>query len=90
MTLLEAMACGTPVITSNATSLPEVAGDAGIVVNPTDVYAIIEAVCRLQNNEEYRQELINKGLERVNLFTWEKTAEQVAQGYEKLTEQAKY
>ena len=89
MTLLEAMACGTPVITSNATSLPEVAGDAGIVVNPTDVYAIIEAVCRVQNNEEYRQELIKKGLERVNLFTWEKTAEQVAQGYEKLTEQAK-
>ena len=44
MTLLEAMACGTPVITSNVTSLPEVAGDAGIVVNPTDVEAIVEAV----------------------------------------------
>ena len=88
MTLLEAMACGTPVITSNVTSLPEVAGDAGIVVNPTDVEAIVEAVCRLQNDEEHRKFLIDKGLKRVKLFTWENTAEQVAQGYEKLIQQA--
>lgn len=84
MTLLEAMACGTPVITSNVTSLPEVAGDAGIVVNPTDVEAIVEAVCRLQNDHEYRKFLIEKGLDRVKLFTWGTTAEQVAQGYEKV------
>lgn len=89
MTLLEAMACGTPVITSNVTSLPEVAGDAGIIVNPTDVEAIVEVVCRLQNDDAYRKLLIDKGLERVKLFTWENTAEQVAQGYEKLVQQAK-
>ena len=59
MTLLEAMACGTPVITSNVTSLPEVAGDAGIVVNPTNVEAIVEAVYRLQNDDEYRKLLID-------------------------------
>lgn len=88
MTLLEAMACGTPVITSNVTSLPEVAGDAGIVVNPTDVDAIVEAVFHLYNDDEYRKILINKGLERVKLFTWEATAEKVAQGYEKLIQQA--
>jgi glycosyltransferase involved in cell wall biosynthesis len=88
MTLLEAMACGTPVITSNVTSLPEVAGDAGIVVNPTDVEAIVKAVCRLQNDDEYQKVLIDKGLERVKLFTWEATGEQVAQGYEKLIQQA--
>ena len=88
MTLLEAMACGTPVITSNATSLPEVAGDAGIIVNPTDINAILEAVICLQKDEEYRKKLTNKGLDRVKLFTWETTAEQVAQSYEKLIEQA--
>ena len=88
MTLLEAMACGTPVITSNVTSLPEVAGDAGIVVNPTDVEGIVEAVSCLQNDDEYRKLLIEKGLKRVKLFTWENTAEQVAQGYEKLLQQA--
>lgn len=81
MTLLEAMACGTPVITSNVTSLPEVAGDAGIIVNPTDVEQIVEAVCRLQNDDEYRKLLIDKGFNRVKLFTWEKTAEQVAKIY---------
>ncbi len=81
MTLLEAMACGTPVITSNVTSLPEVAGDAGILVNPTDVEGIVEAVCRLTNNPEYRKILIDKGFDRVKLFTWEKTAEQVAKIY---------
>ncbi|MGB3757388.1 MAG: glycosyltransferase family 1 protein [Rivularia sp. (in: cyanobacteria)] len=81
MTLLEAMACGTPVITSNVTSLPEVAGDAGIIVNPTDVEAIVEAVLRLQNDTEFRQSLIDKGFDRVKLFTWEKTAEQVAKIY---------
>ncbi|NJN10974.1 MAG: glycosyltransferase family 4 protein [Richelia sp. RM1_1_1] len=81
MTLLEAMACGTPVITSNVTSLPEVAGDAAIIVNPTDVEAIVEAVCGLKNNAEYRKSLIDKGFDRVKLFSWEKTAEQVANIY---------
>lgn len=84
MTVLEAMACGTPVITSNVTSLPEVAGDAAIMVEPTDVTAIVEAVHRLQNDVGYRTSLRQKGLERVRLFTWEKTAEQVAQVYERL------
>lgn len=81
ITILEAMACGKPVITSNVTSLPEVAGDAGILVNPTDVEEIVEAVFRLQNDVEYRKVLIDKGFDRVKLFTWEKTAEQVAKIY---------
>ena len=81
MTLLEAMACGTPVITSNVTSLPEVAGDAGIIVNPTDVEAIVEAVLRLQNDAEYCKSLIDKGFDRVKLFSWEKTADRVAKIY---------
>ncbi|MBD2072643.1 glycosyltransferase family 4 protein [Phormidium sp. FACHB-592] len=84
MTVLEAMACGTPVITSNVTSLPEVAGDAAIMVEPTDVNAIVEAVHHLQNDVDYRTSLRQKGLERVRAFTWETTAEQVAQVYESL------
>ncbi|NJR59656.1 MAG: glycosyltransferase family 4 protein [Cyanobacteria bacterium CRU_2_1] len=84
MTVLEAMACGTPVITSNVTSLPEVAGDAAMMVHPTDVQAIVDAVCRLHNNSTERQLLIDRGLARVQLFTWEITAEKIAQIYETL------
>ena len=84
MTVLEAMACGTPVITSNVTSLPEVAGDAAVLVAPTDVQAIVETISRLQNDSVYYQELSSKGLARARLFTWEATAEQIATTYEKL------
>lgn len=83
MTILEAMACGTPVITSNVTSLPEVAGDAAVLVDPTDVQAMVETICRLHNDSVYRQELSSKGLARARLFTWEATAEQIATTYEK-------
>ena len=85
MTVLEAMACGTPVITSNVSSLPEVAGDAAILVEPMDVQAIVKALCHLQNHPAYREELRNKGLARAKLFTWEMIAEQVAKVYEKVT-----
>ncbi|MGI2905514.1 glycosyltransferase family 4 protein [Tolypothrix sp. VBCCA 56010] len=84
MTILEAMACGTAVITSNVTSLPEVAGDAAILVNPTDVLAIAKAVRHLYEDSSYRQSLVEQGLARVKLFSWEQTAEKVAQVYEKV------
>lgn len=86
MTVLEAMACGTPVITSNVTSLPEVTGDAAALVHPTDIQAMVETVCRLQNDSVYRQELSSRGLARARLFTWEATAEQIATTYEKILE----
>lgn len=82
MTLLEAMACGTPVVTSNVTSLPDVAGDTGILVSPTDVEALAKAVYSLAEQSDYRKLLIEKGLERVKAFTWEGTAEKVATLYE--------
>ena len=84
MTILEAMACGTPVVTSNVSSLPEVAGDAAILVDPMDVQAIAETVCRLQNDSIYSNCLKDLGLKRAKLFTWEMAAEQVAQVYEKV------
>lgn len=83
MTIIEAMACGTAVITSNVTSLPEVAGDAAILVSPIDVPAMVQAVCHLFEDKSYRQSLVEKGLVRSKLFTWEKTAEQIAEIYEK-------
>jgi glycosyltransferase involved in cell wall biosynthesis len=84
ITILEAMACGTAVITSNVTSLPEVAGDAAVLVEPMDVAAIVEAVLRLKNDSDFYQKLIDRGLARAKLFTWERTAEQVASIYETL------
>ena len=85
LTVLEAMACGTPVITSNISSLPEVAGDAAVLVDPINAQAMSEAVLQLLNNTSYRQVLREKGLERVCKFTWRQTAEQVVQVYESLT-----
>ncbi|MCE8040711.1 glycosyltransferase family 4 protein [Halomonas daqingensis] len=75
--VLEAMACGTPVITSNCTSLPEVAGDAAMLVDPLDTQELQDAIERLEQDASLRDELIVKGFDRAKLFTWEKTAQKV-------------
>jgi len=72
--VLEAFACGTPVITSNTTSLPEVAGGAALLCNPYEIDSISEAMHKLSSNEELRNSLISKGLERKKAFSWDKTA----------------
>ncbi len=64
--------------------MPEVVGDAGILVDPNNSQAIADAVCELQSNLGYRQELITKGLARAKQFTWENTAENIAKVYENL------
>ena len=84
LTILEAMACGTPVISANVSSLPEVAGDAAILVNPLDVQAIADAVCALQSDEKLRQSYIAKGLARAKQFSWRSSTEQVVQVYDSL------
>lgn len=71
---LEAMACGTPSITSNTTSLPEVVGEAGLTVNPTDIAAIAGAIVQLFNNPTLRNQLARQGLQRVKEFDWQATA----------------
>lgn len=88
ITPLEAMACDTPVITSNTTALPEVVGEAGITVQPLDGNTITQEVMRLITDPAHRQQLIEWGRERITIFTWENTAEQVAQVYEKLLDQS--
>jgi glycosyltransferase involved in cell wall biosynthesis len=75
MPILEAMACGCPVITSNVTACPEVAGDAALLVNPRLVEDIANAMKRLIEDESLRQTLCQKGLVRAQQFTWRKSAE---------------
>jgi len=75
---LEAMACGTPVVCSNRTSLPEVVGDATLLIDPEQPESFVEAL-RKVNNESARRDLIKKGLERAQAFSWQSTAKQVAQ-----------
>jgi glycosyltransferase involved in cell wall biosynthesis len=76
---LEAMSCGTPVLVSNATSLPEVVGDAGLMVDAYDVDAIGESIMRLVENSALREDLRLRGLARSKEFSWERTAHQTLQ-----------
>jgi len=81
---LEAMACGIPVIASNAGSLPEVVGDAGIKVNPYDVDGLAKAMHEVLNNDGLRQDMIEKGLKRAKMFSWAKCAKEVLEVYEEV------
>jgi glycosyltransferase involved in cell wall biosynthesis len=76
--VLEAMACGTPVVTSNVSALPEVAGDAALLVDPGDPSQIADAIERLLTQDELRSGLRARGLVRAARFTWEETAKRTA------------
>ena len=78
---LEAMQCGTPVIASNATAIPEVVGDAGILLPPTDKEAWCQAMLQLARQSNLRAELRKKSLARAALFTWERFIQQTLYGY---------
>ena len=79
--VIEAMACGTPVVCSNTTSLPEVAGGAAILVNPESPEEAAAAVKRLDDND-FRQKMIDRGLQQARKFTWKATAEKMLALYE--------
>ena len=81
---LEAMACGTPVVCSNSSSLPEVVGDAAVTVDPYDVEALAQAMHRVLSDANLRDELRAKGLARTAQFTWERTARETWRVYEKV------
>lgn len=76
--ILEAMACGTPVITSNVSSMPEVAGDAAIVVDPNNIHDIAAALTKILTDDDLAKELQKQGNERIKEFTWQKSAGQLA------------
>jgi glycosyltransferase involved in cell wall biosynthesis len=76
------MACGVPVIATNRTSVPEVVGDAALLVDPYSVEAIREAMVNLVTIPSLRADLVAKGFQRVRQFTWERTAELTLKVYE--------
>jgi len=81
--ILEAFSAGVPVITSNVTSMPEVAGDAAILVDPFDIREIAEAMRNTTENESLREDLIQKGFERRKKFSWDQSAINLWQSIEK-------
>ncbi len=81
--VLEAMACGTPVITANASSLPEVAGEAGVCIPPNDVSAWMAALQRAWSDQAWRQAARARGVVEAARFTWARTAEQTIESYRK-------
>jgi glycosyltransferase involved in cell wall biosynthesis len=84
--VLEAMACGTPVISGDRSSLPEVVGDAGLLVDPGSTEAVADALRRLLGSPELGQDLSGRGLERSRLFTWDRCAEATAAVYREVIE----
>jgi len=85
--LVEAMKCGTPVIASNTTAVPEITGDAAILVNPADTSNIAKEMAGIDNDAEMSNELIKKGIERAKEFDWDKTAGLLWQSIIKTTKQ---
>ena len=83
--VLEAMQLGTPVITSNLTAMPEVVGEAAILVDPNNIDSMSETMSNLINNNALRKELTQKGFERIKLYSWEKTAQQYIELYQDLS-----
>jgi glycosyltransferase involved in cell wall biosynthesis len=82
--VIEAMACGCPVITSHEASLKEVAGEAAMLVDPLSAASIAAAMSRLAADEPLRQDLRRRGLERARQFTWDRTAQMVLQVYDQV------
>jgi glycosyltransferase involved in cell wall biosynthesis len=79
--VLEAMQCGLPIITSNTTSLPEVAGDAGILIDPTNKEKLVKAFEKLYKDKKFRKTLIEKALNRAKRFDWSDTADKIIKSF---------
>jgi glycosyltransferase involved in cell wall biosynthesis len=84
---LEAMACGCPVISSRCTSIPEVVGEAGILIDPLDVKEIASAMGLVISNRNIRESMVAKGLEQAKRFNWEQTAEETLKAFRRFSAQ---
>ena len=80
------MACGLPVIVSNVASLPEVVGDAGLLIDPHDIDELTVAMWRILNDSELRQEMREKGLRQAERFSWERAARETLAIYRQVAE----
>jgi glycosyltransferase involved in cell wall biosynthesis len=78
---LEAMQCGVPVITSNTSSLPEVVGDAGIMVDPRDENAICQSIFDVYRDQSLRDQMSRRSIERAQLFSWDRTVHETIAAY---------
>jgi glycosyltransferase involved in cell wall biosynthesis len=85
--IVESFFCDVPVVTANVTSMPEVAGDAALLVDPFDIDSISDALHKIATDANLRQSLIEKGRERRKMFSWQKTSERLWCSMEKLIEQ---
>jgi glycosyltransferase involved in cell wall biosynthesis len=83
------MACGTPVIASNSSSIPEVVGDAGILVDPCNEGELAHAIYNLSTDGNLRSKLSRSGLQRSKLFTWERTAKETIAVYNEVLDDKK-
>ena len=81
---IEAMACGCPVVSSNSSSLPEVIGDAGLLIDPDKVEELASAMYKVLTEQDFRDSLIQKGFERIKRFSWETTTSQTFEIYKEM------
>jgi len=82
---LEAMACGCPVVTSNISGLPEVVGNAGIIIDPYDIDSLAQAMKQVLTDNKKREEMVAKGLTQARKFSWERAAQETLKVYKKVT-----
>lgn len=87
--VLEALACGCPVITSGVSSLPEVVGESALLVNPGDKKEIVSALNKILSDKELRADLINKGLKQAQNFSWDKSAKSLLEVFNKIKNNSK-
>lgn len=85
--LLEAMACGAPIVASDVSSFPEVIGEAGIMLKPDDEEAWVETMSLLLDDEEKRRRMREQSIARAGMFTWERTARETLAVYRKILTQ---
>ncbi len=78
---LEAFACGTPVVASNTSSIPEVLGDAAVLLNPGDAGGFADAIARIRSDRAFREDLVARGYRRLAMFSWAETASKTAEVY---------
>jgi glycosyltransferase involved in cell wall biosynthesis len=87
--VLEAMACGVPVVASNVSAIPEVAGEAAVLVDPSSVEQLCDAIDRVLRDDGLRTALRERGLERAAEFSWERAARETVEVYRQAAKSAK-
>jgi len=83
------MSCGVPVIASNRCSIPEIIGDAGLIVDPDDIKGLANAILKVVIDQDLRKDLIEKGYQRAKEFSWEKAAQETLRVFKEIYNSSK-